>query len=126
MGSEMCIRDRCYNDSFGSGTIQSAVRNGFQAYGGARWNEVMKADDTMKTRAVLESTLDQAKLDHLRLSIESANAITSAPPINNATLGGAPVAFNQASNSPPSARMERAAAAGAHTFYKFKSNRECE
>lgn len=116
----------CYNDAFGDGTILSAVKNGFAAYGKARWNEVM-TNDLMKSADALAS-LDSGKREHLQLSIAAANALDphSAPLKNAGLQQGILVTFNQAPDQPPSDRMEKAGAAGSHTFYKFKTGRECQ
>lgn len=114
----------CYNSGFGNGTILDALKHGFAAYGQARWNEIM-INDIMRPPAELNA-LPQSKRDHLDLSIVAAEALDLAStPLSQIAVGGAPVAFNQASDSPPSPRMKRIGSAGKHTFYAFKPGREC-
>lgn len=114
----------CFNTDFGDGTILGALQHGFAAYGGARWNEVM-VNDEMRPEAELNA-LPPGKQQHLNLSIAAAEALNlGATPISQPAVGGAPVAFNQASNNPPSPRMLRIGGAGAHSFYGFRPNREC-
>ena len=118
---------RCYNNSFGSGTILSAIITGFVAYGGAMWNKIMSGDQ-LRPKAALERALNADEVEHLRLSVEALDSInTGGAPLSYAGLGGArPLQFNQAENSPPSPRTESIGRAGSHTFYGFKRGRECE
>ena len=117
---------KCYNSSFGDGTILGAVKKSIHAYGQTRWNLVM-VNDTLKTKKILEKVLDQFDVAHLKNCAETVNLWSSATaPVSNDTLGGIPLQFNQAANSPPSPRMKKIGKAGAHTFYAFIAGRECQ
>ncbi len=118
---------RCYNNSYGSGTILSAITTAFVAYNGAMWNKAM-AGNALKSKAQLERDLNADEAEHLRLSIEAANGINilAAPLAYSGFANKRPLQFNQAADRPPSPRTERIGRAGAHTFYGFKQGRECE
>ncbi len=114
----------CYNSGFGDGTILGAVKKGFVAYGKTRWKEVMN-NDLMRPLAELNALANDKKT-HLELCITAAEALDlETTPITVKKVGGIPVAFNQAADSPPSPRMKRIGSAGKHTFYGFKPGREC-
>lgn len=116
---------KCYNSSYGDGTLLSAVKRAIVAYDKKQWNLVMSAD-RLKSKADLEKVLDQFGIEHLKGCVETVNALSSVIPMSNSTFGRIPLQFNQASNSPPSPRTEKIGKAGAHTFYAFKSGRECQ
>jgi hypothetical protein len=117
---------KCYNDSFGDGTLLSAIKTMAVAYNQPAWNKVM-AGNTLKAAAELEK-LDPDTAKHLELSIEAAETVASAMPPRGVIglTNRAPVGFNQGADSPPSKRMERLGRLGAHTFYGFKKDRECQ
>lgn len=118
---------RCYNDSFGDGTILGAIRRAIVAYGQTRWNLVMSANQ-LKSKAELERVLTPDDVEHLRGCVVAVNQIgNAAAPLSNNVFGRRiPLQFNQAANSPPSPRTERIGREGAHTFYAFKIGRECQ
>ena len=122
----------CYNQpGFGSGTIWSAITapGEFLAYGGGMWNEVMIGDD-MKSSQQLDADIRRmSKRLHLINSVSAANSLPSSPQLVELSgLGAdAPISFNQATNSPPNAaRMEKIGRQGRHTFYGFRTGRECQ
>ena len=117
---------KCYNSSFGDGTILGAVKKSIHAYGQTRWNLVM-VNDKLKTKAILEKVLDQFDVAHLKNCVETVNKHSSAAaPVSNDTFGRNPLQFNQAKNAPPSPRTEKVGKVGAHTFYAFITGRECQ
>lgn len=117
----------CYNSSYGDGTILSAIRKGFVAYGGTMWGKVMSGD-RLKSKKDLEKALNADEVEHLRLSVNAvgANSISSAPLNFSGLNNRVPLQFNKAENSPPSSRTEKVGKVGSHTFYGFKAGRECE
>lgn len=116
---------KCYNSSYGDGTILSAVKRAIVAYGKDRWNLVM-ASDKLKSKADLEKVLNSFDVEHLKGCVEAVNALSSSVPITNGSFGRIPLQFNQAKDSPPSTRTEKIGKEGAHTFYAFIDGRECQ
>ena len=116
---------KCYNESFGDGSVLSAIKRAIVAYGKDRWNLVMSGDK-LKSKADLEKVLNKFDVEHLKGCVEAVNALSSAVPISNGTFGRIPLQFNQATDSPPSPRTEKIGKAGAHTFYAFIVGRECQ
>jgi hypothetical protein len=132
-------KHRCYNESFGDGTLVSAVKTGSAAYNPvdkdnkkvdyAPWYDIMNGNRLKSLEELAESLQEPAKLEHFKLSVEAANKID--PYVNKPRalpkLGNRiPVAFNQAVDKPPSPqRMERIGKLSVHTFYGFKAGREC-
>lgn len=117
---------KCNNSSFGDGTIEDAIQNGIQAYGGNRWKLVMTGN-ALKSKADLEKSLnDIGEIAQLKRVVAAAGrAMSISTPAADPSTGKVPVQFNQASNSPPSTRMERVFHYGVHTFYGFIKGREC-
>jgi hypothetical protein len=132
-------KHKCYNESFGDGTLVSAVKTGSAAYNpvdkdnkkvdNAPWYDIMNGNRLKSLEDLAKSLEEPAKLEHFKLSVEAANKIDPyvKKPRALPKLGERiPVAFNQATNQPPSPqRMERIGKLGVHTFYGFKPGREC-
>jgi hypothetical protein len=117
---------KCWNSSFGDGTILAAIQKLALAYNTATWNRVMNGSSLKPAAELAKLQPDDA--EHLRLSVEAANTLSPliGPKAVNALAMKNPVAFNRAGDSPPSARMEKIGHLGAHTFYGFKQGRECQ
>lgn len=120
---------RCYNSSYGNGTILSSIQKGFLAYNSPRWNKIMTGN-TLKTKAILETSLNPDEIEHLRLSVvalASVSTSTASTQTYSGLSNRIPLQFNQAANSPPSDRLEKLGKLGTkHTFYGFKIGRECQ
>lgn len=117
---------KCYNDSFGDGTILSAIKKCSLAYGSAQWKRVMDGD-ALKTKADLEASLIPSEVSKLKaccagVATVCAGSVPYSDPASKRNL----VQFNQAADSPPSKRQEKVAKYGVHTFYAFKKGRECQ
>lgn len=117
---------KCYNDSFGDGTILSAIKNCSLAYGSAQWKRVMKGD-VLKAKTDLEGSLIPSEVSKLKaccegVSVVCAGSVPYSDPASKRNL----IQFNQAADSPPSKRQEKVGKYGAHTFYAFKNGRECQ
>ncbi|MGA1841276.1 MAG: PKD domain-containing protein [bacterium] len=124
-------RGKCYNQDFGSGTFWSAIifPGQFKGYGTSMWDEVMSGDDMKSYQQLNEDIKGISKRLHLNNSISAAKRLPSTPQlVGLGGLGGlAPIAFNKATNSPPNpARMEKIGRHGSHTFYGFRTGRECD
>lgn len=117
----------CYNTSFGDGTILDAIVKGSSAHGGKQWGRVMD-NDALRTKADLEKDLIPSEIAKLKASVEAvARAVAlGAAPVTDAASNRALIQFNQANDSPPSGRQEKAARHGSHSFYAFKTGRECQ
>lgn len=122
-------KTRCYNQSFGNGSVLSAIQHAIVAYGSPRWNTIMDGN-SLKSEETLASKLTGDDREHLRLVAEVVVAAGPTPQLPKAlaTLGDrVPVQFNQATNSPPSRdRQEKIGKLGRHTFYAFKEGRTCD
>lgn len=117
---------KCYNDSFGDGTILSAIKKCSRAYGSGQWTRVM-VGDLLKAKTDLEGSLIPSEVSKLKACCEgvatvSAGSVPYSDPASKRCL----IQFNQAADSPPSNRQEKVAKYGAHTFYAFKKGRECQ
>jgi hypothetical protein len=118
----------CFNSSFGDGTVLKAIQKGSVAYGGPNWNEVMSGD-LLKSKASLEQILDAAKVAHLEKCVLAVTGMpTGGGPFTMSVLGNrAPLQFNRAADAPPNPqRQQKIGVLSAHTFYAFKSGRECQ
>jgi hypothetical protein len=120
-------KKRCYNDTFGDGTVLGALKKGFpQSYKSARWNVVMDGDK-LKTEAKIKAILQAADMAHFKAVLTAAaDAAKVTAPAQDPTSKKTPVQFNQARDSPPSKRQEKIATYKPHTFYGFKAGQECE
>lgn len=119
-------KKKCYNTSFGDGTVLSAIKKGSMAYNSPQWNKVM-AGDALKAKADLENSLIPTEVRKLKACVESVAAVADGvPPIADTKSSRNLLQFNQADNSPPSPRQERVAKYGIHTFYAFIKGRECQ
>ena len=108
----------CRRDTTDLGdTIIASIKAGSVAYGKARWNLVMKADE-MRPEAELQK-LNRLEREALRLAICAAVAVEKG---ENRHSG---LRFNKSSSQPPGSRWEKAVQIGAHTFWKFKPGLEC-
>lgn len=117
---------KCYNSSYGDGTILSAIKKGVVAYGGAMWNKVMSSDK-LKDKETLASTLNKFEIEHLENTVKAVEQIDPAQsPLTYALLNRTPLQFNRANDSPPGDRLEKIGRYGSHSFYGFKSGRECQ
>ena len=88
---------KCYNDTFGNGTILSAIQKIVLAYNGNQWIKVMNGNRLKSAAELAKLVPDDAQ--HLELSIEAANAIGALQgPRSVGTLLGSkvPVGFNKA------------------------------
>jgi hypothetical protein len=73
----------------------------------------------------LDKTLLSTARDHYNLSVDAANAVTTAPMGIKDFKNEAPIGFNKAQNSPSNKdRQHKIGAAGVHTFYGFDKGRE--
>lgn len=102
---------------FGS-TLLGSIRTGSAAYGGGQWDKVMDSN-RMRPSADICARIQPGELAPLHRAIQAANAMYGRQGRRFF------VAFNQARNRPPSARMELGARIAAHSFYKFRQGREC-
>lgn len=117
---------KCYNDAFGDGTILSAIKKSSLAYESAQWRRIMSGD-VLLSKAKLEQTLIPSEVSKLKACCEAvADVSAGTTPYPDAASGRFLVQFNQATNSPPSTRQEKVAKYGVHTFYAFKTGRECQ
>jgi hypothetical protein len=117
---------KCYNDSFGDGTILSAIKNCSQAYESRQWKRVMDGD-SLQTKADLEAALIPVEVAKLKACCDGvATVAAGAVPYSDRISKRNLIQFNQATNSPPSIRQEKVTTYGVHTFYAFKSGRECQ
>ena len=117
---------KCYNDAFGDGTILSAIKKSSSAYNSAQWKRIMNGD-VLLSKAKLEQTLIPLEVSKLKACCDAVADVSAAStPYPDATSGRFLVQFNQATNSPPSTRQEKVAKYGVHTFYAFKTGRECQ
>lgn len=112
-------RQQCTRDTtdFGA-TLFDAVKTGSIAYGGAQWNKVMD-DSHMRSSAEICRRIHPGELAPLLRAIAAAHAMVGH--VGRRRF----VALNQASNNPPSPRMQRVVQIGVHTFYRFIGNRVC-
>lgn len=117
---------KCWNTSFGDGTLLSAIKNGVVAYGKDRWNMVMSGD-RLKSEAAIGALKPDDKA-HFEAVVAAVGALVLTPaPLNDAKLGGIPVGFNQAIDSPPNkSRQKKLGRFAQHSFYGFLAGRECE
>jgi len=117
---------KCYNDSFGDGTILSAIKNCSQAYESRQWKRVMDGD-SLQTKAELEAALIPVEVAKLKACCDGVATVKAgAVPYSDHASTRNLIQFNQATNSPPSNRQEKVTTYGVHTFYAFKSGRECQ
>lgn len=125
-----------YNKSFGDGTLWSAIAGNSLAVGSAPWNQIMdgtSATSDLKSPDILNKALpDRASRFHLLGSVLTADEFAGVGgaagifPLLDDLKGRIPVAFNKASNSPPSKREEKIGRIGPTTFYGFKPGREAQ
>lgn len=117
---------KCYNASFGDGKILSAIKLGSVAYGGPQWNRVMNGN-ALWSKAELEKKLIPSEVAKLKMCVlvvqGTVNLVT---PVANSGSNRILIQFNGAENAPPSPRQEKVARYGSHSFYAFKSGRECQ
>lgn len=117
---------QCYNGSFGDGTILSAIKKSSLAYGSTQWRRIMNGD-VLLSKEKLEQTLIPSEVSKLKACCEAVADVSKGnTPYQDTTSGRFLVQFNQATNSPPSTRQEKVAKYGVHTFYAFKTGRECQ
>ena len=116
----------CYNSSFGDGKILSAIKLGSLAYGGAQWNRVMNGN-ILWSKAELEKRLVPSEVDKLKMCVSAVQGtINLVTPVKDSGSNRVLIQFNGAENAPPSPRQEKAARYSGHSFYAFKSGRECQ
>lgn len=117
---------KCYNESFGDGTILSAIKKCSQAYESRQWKRVMDGD-ALQSKAALEAVLIPVEVAKLKACCDGVATVTAGEvPYSDQAAKRNLIQFNQATNSPPSVRQEKVTAYGVHTFYAFKSGRECQ
>lgn len=119
--SEKARKTQCKIDDKDFGhTVQEAIQKGSVAYGKGRWNMVMDGD-SMKPEGDL-CALSSGEITALIRAIEAAETVMTGDGPRDQGF----IAFNKAAASPPNpTRMEVAQSIGAHTFYRFKSGKEC-
>jgi hypothetical protein len=117
----------CYNTSFGDGTVLNAIEKGSAAHGGPQWSRVM-SNNAFRSKADLEKSLNASEIAKLKACVVTvAKAVAmGAAPITDTASNRVLIQFNQANDSPPSGRQEKAARHGSHSFYAFKAGRECQ
>lgn len=117
---------KCYNDSFGDGTILAAIKKCSLAYGSAQWKRVMNGD-VLKAKTDLEGSLIPSEVSKLKACCDGVAMVSAGSvPYSDSASKRNLIQFNQATDSPPSKRQEKVAKYGAHTFYAFKKGRECQ
>lgn len=99
-------------------TIKDAVKIGSAAYGNSRWKLIMSGTSMLPKGNLC--LLNAAETFALEKAISAATDVMAGKN-QKADI----VRFNQAADSPPSPRMEKAYSERAHTFYKFKAGRQC-
>ena len=99
-------------------TLLQSISKGSLAYGGGQWNKVMDSD-IMRSSADICTRIQPGELAPLHRAIQAANAMYGNR--GRRFL----VAFNRAQNQPPSPRMKLEVSIAAHSFYRFKQDREC-
>lgn len=116
---------KCYNDSFGDGTILSAIKKAIKGYNTPRWKLVMDGDK-LKSKADLDK-LNAGEIKILKAVVTAAGDVRKAtPPVAGPGSTRFPLQFNQATDDPPSNREEKLFKLASHTFYGFKDGRECQ
>lgn len=117
---------KCFNTTFGDGTIIKAIKTSVKGYDTPRWRLVMNGD-VLKTKAALEKDLDALETAVLKNVVSIAAAVMKeALPAAGPSSTRVPLQFNQAANDPPSKREEKIFNLGSHTFYGFIAGRECQ
>ena len=117
---------KCYNSSFGDGKILSAIKMGSLAYAGPQWNRVMNGN-VLLSKAELEKKLVPSEVDKLKMCVSAVQGtVNLVTPVTDVGSNRVLIQFNGAENAPPSPRQEKAARYSGHSFYAFKSGRECQ
>ncbi len=118
---------RNYNKSFGDGTVLGAIKRSIVAYKQTEWNQVADADD-LKPDPTISGTLVGTAREHYNLSVDAANAVTTAPMAIKELGSRCPIGFNksQKHKAPSKERDDFIGGAGVHMFYGFKTGREYE
>lgn len=116
---------KCFNTSFGDGTVRQAIVNSVRGYNSARWKLIMNGD-ALKSKAALEKDLNSLETAVLKSVVAIAASVMQSPlPAPGPGSKRIPLQFNQAPNSPPSDREEKIFNLASHTFYGFIDGREC-